>query len=230
MMGLAEALQMNIYGPLTPKQASSLQTIHSSGQRLLDLITDVLDYAQAETGREPSHADPVALADLCQSCLNTIGPAARQKNLRLSVEYDLEDEVVSADAHRLRRMLAHLLDNAVKFTPEGGEAGLWVSQTRGGAGKPELRFTVWDKGIGIAPADQPRLFQPFVQLDSRLAREYEGAGLGLALVRRLADQQGGRVTVESTGVPGEGTRFILCLPLAPQGGGGAGIDFQRVGN
>jgi PAS domain S-box-containing protein len=216
MMGLAEALQMNIYGPLTPKQASSLQTLHSSGQRLLNLITDVLDYAQAEAGPAPGNADLVGVADLCQTCVSAVWPAAQKKGLRFTVEYHLEDEVIHADSGRLRRMLTHLLDNAVKFTPEGGEAGLTVSQTGGGEARtPEIHFMVWDKGIGISPADQPRLFQPFAQLDSRLARQYEGAGLGLALVRRLAEMQGGRVTVESTGVPGEGSRFTLCLPLTP---------------
>jgi signal transduction histidine kinase len=120
---------------------------------------------------------------------------------------------VPADPQRLKQMLVKLLQNAIKFTPEGGAAGLEITAD---VGRQEVRFTVWDTGIGISPTDQARLFQPFVQLDTGLARTYEGAGLGLALVRRLAELHGGSVTVESEGIPGQG---IVSLPgpvvLAP---------------
>ncbi len=99
------------------------------------------------------------------------------------------------------------MSNAAKFTPEAGEFGLEV-QADAAAG--QVRFTVWDRGIGIAPEDLPRLFQPFVQLDGGLARQYAGSGLGLALVKRLADLHGGGISVESA--PGQGSRFTLTLP------------------
>jgi len=119
---------------------------------------------------------------------------------------------LQADARRLKQMLVNLLSNAVKFTPAGGKVGLEV---RGDAAQGRVQFTVWDTGIGIAPADLEKLFKPFVQLDSRLAREYSGTGLGLSLVRGLAELHGGSVAVEST--LGQGSRFSVVLPWSLPG-------------
>jgi CheY-like chemotaxis protein/anti-sigma regulatory factor (Ser/Thr protein kinase) len=112
-----------------------------------------------------------------------------------------------ADERRLKQILVNLLSNAVKFTPAEGRIGLEVT---GKPDEPMVSWTVWDTGIGIAEADMERLFQPFVQLDSSLARHHAGTGLGLSLVARLAALHGGRVTVEST--VGQGSRFSLVMP------------------
>jgi signal transduction histidine kinase len=106
-------------------------------------------------------------------------------------------------------MLVNLLSNAVKFTPNGGHVRLGAAVDLGAR---LIHFAVQDDGPGIAPADQARLFQPFIQLDSQLSRQHEGTGLGLALVKRLAEQHGGTVRLDSSGVPGEGCRFIITLP------------------
>ena len=115
-----------------------------------------------------------------------------------------------ADAKRLKQMLVNLLSNAVKFTEAGGRVSLEV-QTDAEAGV--ARFSVEDTGIGMHPEGMERLFQPFIQLDSSLNRQHEGTGLGLALVRRLAELHGGSVTVASE--PGKGSRFTIALPYAP---------------
>jgi len=112
-----------------------------------------------------------------------------------------------ADMRRLKQILVNLLSNAVKFTPEGGQIGLTVT---GDAERQVITFGVWDTGIGIAPEDLPRLFKPFVQVDSSLSRQHEGTGLGLALVTRLTDLHGGSLTVESE--PGQGSSFMVSLP------------------
>lgn len=114
---------------------------------------------------------------------------------------------VRGDARRLKQMLVNLLSNAIKFTPAGSMVGLEVQ-----ANPPaeSVSLTVWDKGIGIAQADLARLFQPFVQLESSLARQYEGSGLGLSLVRSMAELHGGSIHVESE--IGEGSRFTIVLP------------------
>jgi CheY-like chemotaxis protein/anti-sigma regulatory factor (Ser/Thr protein kinase) len=114
---------------------------------------------------------------------------------------------IAADGRRLKQILVNLLSNAVKFTPDGGEIGLEVEEDRQGE---VVRFTVWDTGIGIAAEDMERLFQPFVQVDSSLSRRYNGTGLGLALVHRLANMHGGDVSVESE--VGVGSRFTVSLP------------------
>jgi signal transduction histidine kinase len=132
----------------------------------------------------------------------------------VTIDRDVTVTTVPADARRLRQMLVHLLSNAVKFTPAGGALGVEVALSDYTAQR-EVRFTVWDTGIGVPPADQERIFEPFVQLDSRLSRQYSGSGLGLSVVRRLAELHGGRVLVESEGMPGRGSRFSICLPWSP---------------
>ena len=112
-----------------------------------------------------------------------------------------------ADERRLKQILVNLLSNAVKFTPREGKIGLEVAGDRA---EGLVRFTVWDTGIGISPEDVPRLFQAFIQLDARLSRQYEGTGLGLVLVKRLAELHGGSVELASQ--PGDGSRFSVVLP------------------
>jgi CheY-like chemotaxis protein len=117
--------------------------------------------------------------------------------------------MLQADERRLRQILVNLLSNAAKFTPKGGKIGLDVWSD---APHQFIHFTVWDTGIGISPDSITRLFQPFVQLDSRLVREHGGAGLGLVLVRRMVEMHGGTVSVESEGISGRGSRFTVSLP------------------
>lgn len=119
-------------------------------------------------------------------------------------------------------MLVNLLGNAVKFTSPGGKVGLEVTSDRR---MQLLYFTVWDSGIGIAPADIKRLFQPFVQLDSRLARAYDGTGLGLALAYQIAELHGGHISVESE--VGVGSRFLVTLPWQTTDGRSEVADYQR---
>jgi CheY-like chemotaxis protein len=147
------------------------------------------------------------MALVAQASLRLINQMARQKNLRVVSSLDSTVGMIQADGRRLKQMLVNLLSNAVKFTPAGGAIGLDVV---GDAAAQCMRLTVWDTGIGIAADDLPGLFQPFVQLDSRLARQYVGTGLGLALVQRLAALHSGSVAVESTF--GQGSRFTITLP------------------
>ncbi len=211
ILGLAEALQMGTYGPLPDKQFQRLQIIRQSGQHLLALITDILDLAKIEADRVQLELGPVPVVDVCQASLQFIKQTAEKKKLRVTLVHDPHVGLLQADARRLKQMLVNLLGNAVKFTPEGGQVGLEVT---GDAQQGEVHFSVWDTGIGI-PADKlGLLFQPFVQVDGSLARKYEGAGLGLALTRRLAEMHGGGVTAQSAG-PGQGSRFTVTLPWHP---------------
>jgi PAS domain S-box-containing protein len=207
VLGLTEVLLEGIYGPLNDRQRASLKNIHESGNHLLELINDILDLAKIGAGKDDLLLDRVDVEELCQSCLLMIRQAAANKNLKVSLQQDTRVEEIMGDQRRLRQILVNLLGNAVKFTPAGGRIGLEVS---GDAEQQFVRFCVWDTGIGIAPDDLARLFQPFVQLDSRLSRQYEGTGLGLALVQRLVDLHQGNVMVESE--PGQGSRFTVTLP------------------
>ena len=208
VLGLAETLQLGIYGPLTECQQKPVAMLLSSGQRLLALVTDVLDYTALEAGAVSLRRADTPVAEICQASLQAVQGVAATRQIRLTCQIAGALATVPADRQRLEQMLVKLLENAIKFTPEGGAVGLDVT---GDVGRREVHFTVWDTGIGLAPEDQAGLFEPFTQVDSRLARNYEGAGLGLALVRRLVELHGGQVKAESDG-PGKGSRFTVKLP------------------
>jgi CheY-like chemotaxis protein len=194
-----------------------VRVIRESGQHLLTLINGVLDLSKIEAGME-LNLDTVRADDVCSAAFAVVRSAAQRKNLALNYSSTPALLTLTADPVRLKQILVNLLSNAVKFTPEGSSIGLQVT---GDAANEVVRFTVWDRGIGIALEQQPRLFEPFVQIDSGLDRHYGGAGLGLALVRRFAELHGGGVAVESS--PGEGSRFTVALPwrIAPAAAAGA---------
>ena len=210
VLGLTDTLQMGAYGLITERQQQPLNLLRANAQRLLNLVTDVLDYTALESGHTPLNLTDVAVSEVGLASLKTIQAAARAKQIKISFSSDTEQLQVWADRGRLEQILAKLLDNAVKFTPAGGKAGLEAARE---PGSPEVSLTVWDTGCGIPLEAQARIFEPFEQADRRLARTHEGAGLGLALVRRLVELHQGRVTVTSAG-PGQGSRFTVTLPAA----------------
>jgi PAS domain S-box-containing protein len=206
ILGLSESLLEQRHGSLTEYQERSLKIVESSGHHLLELINDILDLSKIEAGRFDFYPQPVVVEDFCRSCLTFIRAPAMKKSITVTYTNDAAVARILADPRRLKQVLINLLMNAVKFTPEQGNVTLQVTSD------PEedlIRFSVIDTGIGIAPEDLQRLFQPFMQVDSRLNRQYEGTGLGLALVQRLTDLHGGSVTVDSE--VGKGSRFTIKL-------------------
>ncbi len=217
ILGIAEALAEDLYGPIGEQQQQALGTLMQSGRHLLAMLADILDLAHIEAGQTILEAQPIDVDILAQTALQFIYGPARAKGIRLIRTVANGIEGLQADERRLTQILINLLDNAVKFTPHGGTVGLEINAE---AERELITFTVWDTGIGIAEQDYERLFQPFTQVDGRLSRQYGGVGLGLSLVRRLADLHGGSISLEST--PGQGSRFTLSLPwvaadnVAPQ--------------
>jgi signal transduction histidine kinase len=210
ILGRTELLRQEIYGQLVAKQADALRSIDASGHHLLALINEILDLAKIESGKLQLQIEPVAAAVVCQCSLQMVAESARTKRIALSLTLDPQVTTIRADERYLMQILINLLANAVKFTPEGGAVGLEV---RGDQARQSVTFTVSDTGIGIAEADFPQLFHPFIQIDSGLNRQYAGTGLGLALVYRLAQAHQGGVAVEST--LGQGSRFSVTLPWGP---------------
>ena len=207
VLGLSEALQERVYGPLSEAQCGALARVDASGQLLLALIADILDLTKIEAGARALQIVRVSLEEVCRASLRMIEALAQRKRIAISLRLPEGLPAIEADERSLTQILLNLLGNAVKFTPEGGSLGVEVTAHAGGE---ELRITVWDTGIGIAREDQARLFQPFVQLDESVARRHVGTGLGLALARRLAELHGGDVSVASE--PGQGSRFSVVLP------------------
>lgn len=206
VLGMSEALQEQVYGPLNDRQTNALFRIEESGRHLLSLINDILDLSRINAGKLELHPWPIDTDSVCQASLHFVEKEAQKKRIRINT--DIESGIrLHADERRLKQVLINLLSNAVKFTPEGGQIGLELEKIDSAEA---VRFTVWDTGIGIHEEDMSHLFKPFVQLDSRLSRQYEGTGLGLTLVYKMVEMHQGSVSVEST--LGEGSRFTVLLP------------------
>ncbi|WRH66517.1 MAG: ATP-binding protein [Planktothrix sp. GU0601_MAG3] len=207
ILGMSEVLQEQTFGELNEQQNQALGLIYRNGKHLLELINDILDLSKIEAGKLDLECSPVSVNELCQHSLSFVKQQAHQKKIRLSYQIEDVTEALNVDERRIRQVLINLLNNAVKFTPEGGRVRLEV---RGDLEEKRVRFSVIDNGIGIALEDQARLFQVFVQIDSRLSRRYEGTGLGLVLVKKLVEMHGGTVTIDSQ--PGKGSCFTVALP------------------
>src|SRR6266705_1330491 len=195
--------------PLTPEQMTYAKAVKTSGDALLSLIEELLDYSKIEAGKIDLEYRPFALAALIEDITELLAPRAQARKLEIAAYVDerLPMEVVG-DAARLRQVLLNLAGNAIKFTSTGGvalivEPGIWPN---------EISFLVRDTGIGIAPEAQQRIFREFEQADERIARSYGGTGLGLSISERIVKRMGGRITLESP--PGVGSTFEVSIPLA----------------
>ena len=195
--------------PLTPEQATYAKAVKTSGDALLSLIEELLDYSKIEAGKIDLEARPFQLATLIEDITELLAPRAQARKLEIAAYVDerLPMEVVG-DAARLRQVLLNLAGNAIKFTATGGvalivEPGIWPH---------EISFQVRDTGIGIAPEARERIFREFEQADDGIARSYGGTGLGLSISERIVKRMGGRITLEST--QGVGSTFEVSVPLA----------------
>jgi PAS domain S-box-containing protein len=215
ILGMSEVLQEELFGSLNAQQLNSITTIEQSGEHLLSLINDILDVSKISAGKLELNITKVSLTELCKSSLMFIKQQAFEKQIQLHTQLPIDLESVFVDERRLRQVLINLLNNAVKFTNQGGVVTLSVSVraellTDHPTADCGLRFSISDTGIGISRDDLPKLFQPFIQLDSNLNRKYNGTGLGLMLVKQLVELHGGSVTIDST--VGEGSCFTVLLP------------------
>lgn len=210
IIGLTDALAEGVYGTLTDRQERSLHTVNQSGRQLLSIINDMLDVAKLEAGKVLLLPVSVPIEELGQSSLDVIRAEASFKGIRVRYRRDPRLTTIWGDSLRLKQILVNLLSNAVKFTNSNGEIGLEIDLN---AAAEMVTFSVWDTGIGIAADDLPRLFQPFVQLDGRLNRQYGGTGLGLVIAKRLTELHHGSISVHS--IVGQGSRFVVSLPSVP---------------
>jgi PAS domain S-box-containing protein len=194
---------------LSPEQMTYAKAVKTSGDALLALIEELLDYSKIEAGKIDLEHRPFALSAMIEDITELLAPRAQARKLEIAAYVDerLPMQVVG-DAARLRQVLLNLAGNAIKFTSTGGvalivEPGIWPG---------EISFLVRDTGIGIAPEAQQRIFREFEQADERIARSYGGTGLGLSISERIVKRMGGRITLESK--PGIGSTFEVSIPLA----------------
>lgn len=211
IIGFAQIFYDGTLGPLNDIQKECVGDMLSCSDHLLRLIGQVLDLAKIESGKMTFQYEPVSLAELIGSAIDTLQPIADSKGIYVEFLPDPHPDTVLADASRLRQVLYNYLSNALKFTGQGGRIQVSVSMHD----EASYRIDVEDSGIGIAGQDIPRLFSEFAQVSG--GDRSLGTGLGLAITKRIAETQGGHVGVESE--LGKGSRFYVVLPLAPQAEG-----------
>jgi len=207
ILGFSETLLEEVHGPLTNRQQSAVDHIRTSGEHLLELINDILDVSKIGSGNFKLYIEDHLVNDICRSSMSLVAQLANRKQITMEYLPSPISPIIRADDKRLKQVLVNLLYNAVKFTPDHGHVKLEVQAD---AENNLIKFSVSDTGIGIASEDQPKLFKPFVQLDTSLSRNYEGTGLGLSLVKKLVELHGGSVELYSE--PGKGSRFDCILP------------------
>ncbi|MBK7586124.1 MAG: PAS domain S-box protein [Myxococcales bacterium] len=234
IIGFSEVLRDGLMGEMTDQQRGFIGDIFSSGKHLLSLINDILDLSKVEAGKMTLDLEPVEVSSLFVNSLSIIREKAAARHV--SLEFDASDAlgVIWADKRKVKQIAYNLLSNAVKFTGNGGQvtlrtrrvprsevgqlSGSWrgrSSSLSDSAFAEFLAVSVSDTGIGISPEGLEHLFKPFSQIDSSLARKFEGTGLGLAMVKLLAELHGGALAVESA--VGEGACFTVWLPLRTSG-------------
>jgi len=206
IIGLASLMYEGAKGPVSEIHREYLNHVLTSGRRLLQLIDDVLALAALQAGAVDFHPEAIHLPQLLREVADPLRPLLTKKGLGFRVDIDPLCADVLGDASMLQQLVNIYLSNAIKFTPIGGNVMLRATPE----GVQSVRIEVVDTGIGVSAEDTSRLFLPFQQLDAGRRRKFEGAGLGLAIARRLAEAHGGSVGVES--IPGQGSTFFAVLP------------------
>jgi signal transduction histidine kinase len=209
MRGYATMLEM--VGKLNEQQHSYISKIIIGVESMSRMVNNLLDLGRIEAG-VGLQVESVAVKEIVDGVMDTLQLQADQKNIRIQVEaVGSLPRTVEADRALLQQAVYNLAENAIKYTPEGGQVTVRVRSRPG-----ELLYEVQDNGIGIAPADQARIFEKFYRGSQREARAQRGSGLGLAMVRSIAEQHGGRVWLESQ--LGNGSTFYLLVPITqPEG-------------
>jgi signal transduction histidine kinase len=209
ILGFADVMLMELDGPLTQHMSTDLKLIQKNGQHLLHLINDVLDMAKIESGRMNLNPEKFRLHDMLEEVISITSTLASERNISLRIAEDSDrDVMIYADNTRLRQVMINLVNNAIKFTEKGKIEIRAVKQD-----SATILITVKDTGIGIPPEKLEDVFQEFTQVDTSTTRKVGGTGLGLPISRRLIQMHGGQLWAESTGIPGEGSTFIVELPI-----------------
>jgi PAS domain S-box-containing protein len=207
IIGFSEVICAEIMGPLGSQKYLEYATdIHKSGEHLLDLINDILDLAKIDAGKMELREADIAVADVVSDCVMLVNTRARHSETTLAVQIASDVPQLRADKRAVKQVLLNFLSNAIKFTPPGGQVSIGARVDAAG----NFALSVTDNGIGMTPAEVEVALTPFGQVDSRLARQHVGTGLGLPVSRSLMRLHGGEVVVASA--LGVGTTMTAVFP------------------
>jgi cell cycle sensor histidine kinase DivJ len=209
IIGFSEVMTRDMFGSLGPRYQEYSRLIHESGSHLLELINGVLDMSKIEAGKFELHEELFDLEETAESAVRFLKMPAERANVALKLNVAAGARLVFADRRAVKQILVNLLSNGVKYTPAGGEVRMTARPLEAGQG---IEIVVRDTGTGISKADLERLGKPFEQVENAETRSKEGTGLGLALVKSLAQMHGGTAALDS--VLGEGTTVTIRLPYA----------------
>jgi PAS domain S-box-containing protein len=204
IVGYTSVLLQGVYGPLSPSQGRALSRLEANANSLLGIINDILDFTKVEQGRMSVNLSEFDLGTLVSDVITELAPMLASSKLNLSVTMESDLFPLRSDRQKVKQILFNLVSNALKFTAEG-----WIRIEVKSDDRCAL-LTVADSGIGIAPEDQPKVFEDFWQADGSTSRAFGGTGLGLAICQGLAKMLDGHITLESD--VGQGSRFTLHLP------------------
>ncbi len=208
IIGMSATLLRWSFGALSDRQRSYLTTINQSGEQLLEIINNILEFAKVESGRSLLEFTELSLSQLIDTVISSHQGLVKKQGVTLSSTFEVspDSDCFTADARRLQQIISNLLHNAIKFTPAGGQIHLRVWQEH-----QTTLFQIKDTGIGIPESQQSILFEKFKQLESPFQRQYSGTGLGLAMTKRLVELHGGSIQVQSQ--VGKGSTFTVRLPV-----------------
>ncbi len=207
IIGFSDVLNMELYGRIENKKYSDYaRLINEAGEHLLSVVNNILDMSKIEVGKFSITPEPFELQPLLTGCCDMIEPVANEQSVTVVGTFDCDVKEIVADNRALKQMMLNLLSNAIKFSHKGDEVLVRTTSKSG-----NVYIDVIDHGIGISPEDLPKLSNPFVQADRSYKREHEGVGLGLSVVKGLAELHGGALKIESQF--GKGTHVRIELPI-----------------
>jgi signal transduction histidine kinase len=208
--GYVEILLMGAAGDLSKQQTHFLQVVKSNTERLAVLVNDLLDISQIESGRVVLSLQPMEILRIADQAVEDLKRRIQGEEKTVTIEKSVQPNLprVLGDAERIQRILENLLDNAYQYNKPDGLIALKIHQVGN-----EVEVDIRDTGMGIHPEDQPRVFERFFRGENPLMLGVSGTGLGLSIVKNLVLMHNGRIWLESTGVPGEGSTFSFTIPI-----------------
>jgi PAS domain S-box-containing protein len=208
ILGFSQVIRDRHFGDDATRYNEYASNIHDSGEMLLAIINDILEMSKLEAGKLKLAEETVDLGKVVESCRKMVAARAQDGRIALTSSLPAQQIALRGDERALKQILLNLLSNAIKFTQPGGNVSIAISRTESG----EIQLNVTDTGIGIHPAAQQKVFQPFFQVDATATRSKSGTGLGLAISKHLAELHGGTIGIDSS--PGIGTTVMVTLPAS----------------